>query len=107
MFGTVRTIFSSRVKVSLGLNGVFINALNAPSDLETFWLFWILLQRQCYILVNTSLLDDGGGGGRWDSQGCYKFGDSEDPNVVRCACDHFTNFALLLSPQQQVRLKRS
>ena len=43
-----------------------------------------------------------GSGGYWDQEGCITNRYQEDEDVVQCSCDHFTNFALLVSPGGQV-----
>ena len=51
---------------------------------------------------SNSVFNDIVTGGLWDTEGCYSEGVSEDGLVVKCACTHFTNFALLVSPEGQV-----
>ena len=40
--------------------------------------------------------------GYWDTEGCRVTGYSADGGMIECSCDHFTNFALLVSPGGQV-----
>ena len=35
-------------------------------------------------------------GGYWATDGCYIEGYNQDKSIVKCACNHFTNFALLV-----------
>ena len=51
-------------------------------------------------VLNRTKIDEGNG--IWDTEGCYEDGVSNDPDVVKCACNHFTNFALLISSEEQV-----
>ena len=50
------------------------------------------------ILVSNDSVEDSSG--VWDTDGCFSMGETED-GAVTCHCNHFTNFALLLSPAGQ------
>ena len=42
-------------------------------------------------------------GGHWATDGCRTEGYAQDNTAVNCACDHFTNFALLVNPSNTSR----
>ena len=58
----------------------------------------MILPTSSIVVLNESIE---GSGGIWDTEGCFVKNTTEE-GVVTCHCNHFTNFALLVSPGGQV-----